>query len=97
MKMKVNEMVQIYGGGMGISGILTYEKFIIGTIVEVNEKSVEVHMTNVKYATNGEITSEQDIDEKARFDFWKTIKNKQSGKKASIYKNREYGIIEIVH
>ena len=98
--MKVNEMVQIYGGGMGISGIFTYEKFIIGTIVKVNEKSIRVHMTNVKYATNGEITSEQDMNEEATFTFWKTIENRQYGKNAGktvdIYKNKHYGIIEIV-
>ena len=95
--MKVNEMVQIHSGAMGLSGIFTYEKFVIGTIVKVNKKSIRVHMTRVKCATNGEITSEQGIDEKARFDYWKTIQNKQSGKTVDIFKNREYGIIEIVH
>ena len=100
-EMKVNEMVQIYGGGMGISGIFTYEKFIIGTIVEINEKSVRVHMTQVKCVTNGEITDEQDINEEATFTFWKTIENEQYNKNASktvdIYKNENYGIIEFIH
>ena len=99
--MKVNEMVQIHSGAMGLSDIFTYEKFIIGTIVKVNKKSIRVHMTHVKYATNGEITREYDMNEKATFTFWKTIENRQFGKNAgktvSIYKNKEYGIIEIVH
>ena len=41
------------------------------------------------------------MNEKATFTFWKTIENKQFGKNAgktvSIYKNNEYGIIEIAH
>ena len=98
--MLVNKMVQIQAGAMGISGIFTYEKFIIGTIVKVNKKSIRVHMTHVKCATNDEITSEYDMNEKATFTFWKTIENKQFGKNAGktvdVYKNSKYGIIEIV-
>lgn len=100
-EMKVNEMVQIHAGAMGLSGIFIYEKFIIGTIVKVNKKSIRVHMTHVKCATNGEITDEYDMNEEATFTFWKTIENKQfgknSGKTVDIYKNKNYGIIEVVH
>lgn len=99
--MKVNEMVQIHKGDKSMGGIFIYEKFITGTIVKVNKKSIRVHMTHVKCTTNGKITQEYDMDKTATFDFWKTIENKQFGKNAgktvSIYKNKEYGIIEIVH
>jgi len=98
--MMINKMVQIHKGST-MDGILIHEEFITGTIVGVNEKSIRVHMTHIKYATNGKVTREYDIDEKARFDFWKTIENRQSGKNAgktvSIYKNSKYGIIEIAH
>jgi hypothetical protein len=57
-------------------------------------------MTHVKYTTNGEITREYNINEEATFTFWKTINRqfgKNAGKTVNIYKNKEYGIIEIVH
>ncbi len=99
--MTINEMVQIYNGNNSMGGMFIYEKFITGTIVKVNKKSIRVHMTHVKCTTNGKITREYDINEKATFTFWKTIENRQFGKNAgktvSIYKNKEYGIIEIVH
>ena len=98
--MKVNEMVQIHNGNNSMGGMFIYEKFITGTVVRVNKKSIRVRMTHVKCTTNGKLTREYDIDETATFDFWKTIENKQFGKNAgktvSIYKNKEYGIIEIV-
>jgi len=98
--MMINKMVQIHKGST-MDGILIHEEFITGTIVGVNEKSIRVHMTHIKYATNGKIVREYDIDEKARFDFWKTIENRQSGKNAgktvSLYKNSKYGIVEIAH
>ena len=101
MKMKVNEMVQIHNGNNSMGGIFTYEEFITGTIVKVNKKSIRVHMTHAKFTTNGQVTKEQDMDETATFTFWKTIENRQFGKNVgktvSIYKNKEYGIIEIVH
>jgi hypothetical protein len=41
------------------------------------------------------------MDKEATFYFWKTIENRQSGKNAgktvSLYKNKDYGIIEIAH
>ena len=99
--MKVNEMVQIHNGNNSMGGMFIYEKFITGTVVRVNKKSIRVRMTHVKCTTNGKLTREYDIDETATFDFWKTIENKQFGKNAgktvSIYKNTKYGIIEIVH
>jgi hypothetical protein len=83
-----------------MGGMFIYEKFITGTVVKVNEKSIRVHMTHAKCTTNGKVTREYDMDEKATFTFWKTI-NKQSGKNAGktvdIYKNSEYGIIEVAH
>lgn len=99
--MTVNETVQIHNGNNPMGGIFIYEKFITGTIVKVNKKSIRVHMTHAKYTTNGKITREYDMNEEATFTFWKTIENKQFGKNAgktvSIYKNKKYGIIEIVH
>jgi hypothetical protein len=99
--MIVNEMVQIYNGNNSMGGMFIHEKFITGTVVKVNKKSIRVHMTHVKYTTNGKITREYDINEKATFAFWKTIENRQFGKNVgktvSIYKNKEYGIIEIAH
>ena len=98
--MKVNEMVQNHNENNSMGGMFIYEKFITGTVVRVNKKSIRVRMTHVKCTTNGKLTREYDIDETATFDFWKTIENKQFGKNAgktvSIYKNKEYGIIEIV-
>ena len=98
--MKVNEMVQVRSGYNSMGGMFIYEKFITGTVVRVNKKSIRVNMTHVKCTTNGKLTQEYDIDETATFDFWKTV-NKQFGKNAdktvSIYKNYKYGIIEIAH
>lgn len=99
--MKVNEMVQIHNGNNPMGGMFIYEKFITGTIVRVNKKSIRVHMTHAKYTTNGKVTCEYEMNQTATFTFWKTIENKQFGKNAgktvSIYKNTKYGIIEIVH
>lgn len=99
--MKVNEMVQVRSGYNSMGGMFIYEEIITGTVVKVNKKSIRVHMTHVKCTTNGKVTREYDIDETATFDFWKTIENRQFGKNAgktvSIYKNKKYGIIEIVH
>jgi len=99
--MMVNEMVQIHKGNNSMGGIFIYEEFIEGKVVKVNAKSIRVHMTNVKCTTNGRVIQEQDMDETATFTFWKTIENRQSGKNAgktvSIYKNKKYGLIEIVH
>jgi hypothetical protein len=99
--MKVNEMIQIHSGSMGLSDIFTYEKFIIGTIVKVNKKSIRVHMTHAKCTTNGKVTNEYDMNETATFTFWKTIENREigenAGKTVDIYKHSLYGIIEIAH
>jgi hypothetical protein len=97
--MMINEMVQIYNGNNSMGGMFIYEKFITGTVVKVNKKSIRVHMTHVKYTTNGEITREYNINEEATFTFWKTINRqfgKNAGKTVNIYKNKEYGIIEVV-
>jgi hypothetical protein len=96
--MMVNEMVQIYRGQLG--GIFIYEEFIEGKVVKVNAKSIRVHMGHVKCTTNGELTQEYNMNEKATFTFWKTIDRQfgeNAGKTVSIYKNPLYGIIEIVH
>ena len=99
--MKVNEMVQIHKGNNSVGGVFIYEEFILGIVVRVNKKSIRVHMTRAKCTTNGKITREYEMNEKATFTFWKTIENKQFGKNAgktvSIYKNPKYGIIEIAH
>lgn len=94
-------MVQIHKGSNSAGGIFIYERLITGTIIKVNEKSIRVHMFHVKHITDGRVIRECDVDKTATFTFWKTIENKQFGKNAgktvSIYKNKEYGIIEIVH
>ena len=99
--MKVNAMVQIHNGNNSMGGMFTYEEFITGKVDKVNKKSIRVHLTHVKRTTNGKVTREYDMDEKATFTFWKTIENRQFGKNAgktvSIYKNNKYGIIEIAH
>jgi hypothetical protein len=98
--MKVNEMVQIHNGNNSMGGMFIYEKFIDGTITKVNKKSIKVNMNHVKCTTNGKVTREYDMNEEATFTFWKTI-NKQFGKNVGktvdLYKNSEYGIIEIAH
>jgi hypothetical protein len=99
MKMKVNEMVQIHDGYT--RDIFTHEKFITGTIVRVNKKSIRVHMTHAKCTTNGKVTREYEMNQTATFTFWKTIENRQigenAGKTVDLYKNKVYGIIEVVH
>ena len=98
--MMINKMVEIHKGST-IDGILIHEEFITGTVVRVNKKSIRVHMTHIKYVTNGKVTREYDMNDEATFEFWKTIENRQSGKNAgktvSLYKNSKYGIIEIAH
>lgn len=98
-KVKVNETVQIHDGYS--SDVFIHERFITGTIARVNEKSIRVHMTHVKCAVNGKVTQEYNMNETATFAFWKTIENMQlgqnAGKTVDIYKNKLYGIIEIVH
>jgi len=93
--MKVNEMVQIHKGYSSMGGMFIYERFITGTIVKINKKSIRMHMTHVKYAINGKVTREYGMDETATFTFWKTV-DRQHGT-ASIYKNNKYGIIEIAN
>ena len=99
--MKVNEMVQIHTGSNSMGGMFIHEKFITGEIVKVNEKSIRVHMTYIKRTVNGKLVSEDEMNEKATFAFWKTVKNiefgKNAGKTVSFYKNKQFGIIEIVH
>ena len=98
--MKVNKVVQIHKGSNSAGGVFIYEESITGTVVKVNKKSIRVHMTHAKCTTNGRVTREYDINETATFDFWKTIDRQfgeNAGKTVNIYKNKEYGIIEIVH
>ena len=92
--MMVNERAQIHKGST-IDGILIHEVFITGTIVRINKKSIRVHMTHIKYVTNGKLTREYDIDETATFEFWKTVETE--GKTVDIYKNSKYGIIKVAH
>jgi len=92
------ERVQIYRGQLG--GIFIYEELIEGTIVKVNAKSIRVHMGHVKCTTNGKLTQEYNMNQKATFTFWKTVDRQfgeNAGKTVSIYKNPIYGIIEIAH
>lgn len=98
--MMVNKTVQIHRGNNSPGGIYIYEEFITGTIVRVNEKSIRVHMTHIKCITNGKVTREYDMNEEATFTFWKTIERqsgKNAGKTVSLYKNKKYGVIEVVH
>ena len=95
MKVKVNEMVQVHNGSCSMGGMFIYERFIEGSIIKVNKKSIRVHMTHAKCTTNGKITREYDMNEEATFTFWKKV-NKQSGT-VDVYKNSKYGIIEIAH
>ena len=83
----VNERVQIHKGDS--SGVFIHEQIATGTVVKVNEKSIRVHVAHIKYLTNGKTMCEYDVDEEARFTFWKSIENRQ------LYKNSKYGIIEI--
>lgn len=98
--MKVSEKVQVHSGNT-IDGITIHERFIEGSIIKVNKKSIRVYMTHVKYVVNGKLVHESDMDDMAIFNLYKIIQNKQYGKNAgktvSVYKNKDYGIIEIVH
>ena len=95
MKVKVNEMVQVHNGSCSMGGMFIYERFIEGSIIKVNKKSIRVHMTHAKCTTNGKITREYDMNEEATFTFWKKV-NKQSGT-VDVYKNPKYGVIKIAH
>ena len=92
---RINERVQIHKGYNSIGGMYIYEVFITGTVVRVNKKSIRVHMTHIKYVTNGKLTREYDIDETATFEFWKIVET--AGKTVSLFKNSKYGIIKVVH
>lgn len=85
-------MVQIRKGNISMGGMFVYEEVITGTVVKVNGKSIRIHMSQVKYLTNGELVREHDMDEVATFRFWKTSVDGTT----SIYKNSKYGIIKIV-
>ena len=98
--MMVDKMIQIHKGSNSMGGIYIYEEIIEGKVVKVNKKSIRVRMSQAKCLTNGKVTREYNINEEATFDFWKTIDRqfgKNTGKTVSIYKNKKYGIIEIVH
>lgn len=98
--MKVNEMVQIHEGTCSMGGMFIHEKFITGKIIKVNAKSIRVHLSHIKRTVNGKLVSEDEMNEDATFAFWKTVENREFGKNknktVSFYKNREFGIIEIV-
>lgn len=95
------KQVMIHKGTNSMGTMFIYESFITGEIIKENAKSIRVHMTHCKRTTNGKTTSERDMNEIATFAFWKTVENRQCGKNAgkcvSFYKNREYGIIEVVN
>lgn len=97
---KLNEMVQIHEGTSSMGGMYIYEKFITGKVVKVNAKSIRVHLSYIKRTVNGKLVSENEMNEDATFTFWKTVYRRQSGKntgkKVSFYKNREFGIIEVI-
>ena len=92
--------VIIHDSKSSMGTMFIYEKFIDGEIVKENAKSIRVHLTHCKYTTNGKVTREYNMNEKATFAFWKTIENRQfgknAGKKVSFYKNNNFGIIEVV-
>lgn len=91
--------VVIYDGKSSMGTMFIYEKIINGEIVKENAKSIRVHLTHCKYTTNGKLTRECDMNETATFAFWKVINKecgKNKGKDVALYKNKDYGIIEIV-
>lgn len=98
--LKINETVQIHEGTSSMGGMFIYEKFIIGEVVKINEKSIRVHMTHMKRTANGKVVGESEMNANATFTFWKTVDKRQSGKnagkKVNFYKNKNYGIIEVV-
>lgn len=98
--LKVNETVQIHEGTSSMGGMYIHEKFITGEIVKINEKSIRVHMTCIKRMINGKLVSENEMNENATFAFWKTVDRRQcgknAGKKVSFYKNKSFGIIEVI-
>ena len=93
--MKINERVEIRKGYNSVGGMYIHEEFIEGKVVKVNKNSIRVHMSHVKYITNGKIMREENMNEEARFTFWKTIENDAGT--VSLYKNTKYGIIKVVH
>jgi len=98
--MKVGKMIQIHKGYNSVGGMYIHEEIIEGKVVKVNKKSIRVHLTHVKCTTNRKVTREYDMNEKATFNFWKTIDRQfgeNAGKTVDIYKNSKYGIIEIAH
>lgn len=94
-----NMNVEIHNSNLSAGTMLISERFITGTVVKVNAKSIRVNMTHCKCTVNGKITREFDMNSVATFAFWKTVEKcqfgKNAGKKVSFYKNNEYGIIEI--
>lgn len=97
--MKINEMVQIHQGTCSMGGMYIHEKLITGKVVKVNAKSVRVHMTHIERMVNGKLVSEDEMNETATFAFWKTVKRSEfnAGKTVSYFKNKEYGIITVIH
>lgn len=98
--MKNNMHVEIHHGSCSAGTMFIRERFITGTVVKVNAKSIRVQMNHAKHTVNGEVTREYDMNEVATFAFWKTVENRQfgknTGKKVSFYKNSTYGVIEVV-
>lgn len=96
----LNQKVLIHDGKNSVGTMFITEKFIDGTITKVNEKSIRVHMTHMKRTTNGKLISEAEMNTEAAFAFWKVIDSrsfgKNAGKKVALYRNKEYGLIEIV-
>lgn len=98
--MKNNMMVEIHNGSCSAGTMFISEKFITGTVVKVNAKSIRVQMNHAKHTVNGKVTREYDMNEVATFAFWKTVENRQfgknAGKKVNFYKNNTYGVIEVI-
>ena len=96
----LNQKVSIHDGKNSVGTMFITEKFIDGVIVKENEKSIRVKMTGCKYTCNGKIERAFEMNKIATFAFWKVIDSrsfgKNAGKKVSLYKNKEYGLIEIV-
>lgn len=92
-----NMNVEIHSG-VCIGGTIC-EKFITGNVIKVNAKSIRVHMTHKTCTKSGKVSYECDMNEVATFTFWKTVENRQfsknAGKKVSLYKNSNYGILEV--
>lgn len=100
---KINEKVIAHEGTSSVGGIFIYESFYTCEVVKINAKSIRTRILSIKRTTNGKVTSEREIGDNSKyfatFAYWKTVRREygvNKGKMVSFYKNREYGIIEVV-